>query len=223
MSFKFLLFRLLLIVVVFAMALWFSAPFGLWGILRAVVVAVPLSGIVLLARECDVIPVIRLVVFCGLGTFVGEMFCPRIRPPYEPGDEIVHMIVGAFIGWLVGLFLGLRYGEVADTEQSGIRSTDRGTRKRRWMWSVGAPLMAFLAGPVCAFLVWMVQVYVFKTASPTKSLEALRDAISLGVFFGFLAGVVVAMQVLLASARGHKGGRTLHGPPQREEESRERG
>ena len=106
MPFQFSILRLSLIAVVFAVAFWFTSPLGLLlGISSAILVAVPLSGIVMIARPRDVMPMIRLLFYCGLGMFVGWASCPIVRPPYESGDEFRYMIIGAIIGAVIAWIL----------------------------------------------------------------------------------------------------------------------
>ena len=59
----------------------------------------------------------RSLMFSGFGMFVGLFFCPQVRPPYEPGDEIRYMIVGAFLGWLLGSLLNKRTCDIANETQ----------------------------------------------------------------------------------------------------------
>ncbi|MFZ1933627.1 MAG: hypothetical protein WCB27_10340 [Thermoguttaceae bacterium] len=106
MPFRFTIPRLLLVAAVFTAAFWLVKLLGLpWSILAALLVAIPLSGIVLVAKERDAEPIIRLLFYCGLGMFVGWAFCPRVRPPYEPGDEFRSMIIGAVGGAIIAWIL----------------------------------------------------------------------------------------------------------------------
>lgn len=106
MSFRFSILRMLLVVAIFAAAAAaFVKLLGLWGIPVAISVAIPPSGIALLAKSGDAALIFRSVVFCGLGAFVGLLFCPAIHPPYEPGDEFRYMIVGSIIGWISGFYI----------------------------------------------------------------------------------------------------------------------
>jgi hypothetical protein len=196
--------RLVLVAVVFAGAFWFTMPFGAWGVPFALLVAIPFSGIVLVAKTHDVIPMVRSLVFCGLGALIAVSLSPAIRPPYQLGDEFGYMIVGAFVGWLIGLGIAPRRpsDDTSDTEQPGILGTDGWARKRRWIWNVAAPLVAFLSGPVVAFLFWTLEVYVFNRAAGYMGYyEGLVGAIPIGVLLGLLAGIVVAMQVLSSFAK----------------------
>jgi hypothetical protein len=106
MPFQFTIPRLLLVAAVFAAAFWLADLLELpWSILAALLAAIPLSGIVLVAKERDAEPIIRLLFYCGLGMFVGWALCPRVRPPYQPGDEFRSMMVGvaggAIIAWIL--------------------------------------------------------------------------------------------------------------------------
>lgn len=108
MPLQFSIRRLLLILLIFAVALGNTRRFGPWSIAFAVIAATTLSGIVLIAKGRDAGSIIRSAISCGLGALVGLIFCPPIHPPYEPGDEFRYMMVGAVAGWVVGLAVGRR-------------------------------------------------------------------------------------------------------------------
>jgi hypothetical protein len=105
MPMQFSLLRLFLVIAVFAAAFGLTKWLELGSIFVALPAAIPLSGIVLSSKAHDVMPIIRSLVFCGIGAFVGSLLCPMVRPPYEYGNEFLYMIVGAVIGWLFGLAL----------------------------------------------------------------------------------------------------------------------
>jgi hypothetical protein len=103
MRLQFSIRRLLLAVAVFGVVFGATMPLG---ILSALLFAIPLSAFALVVRASDTRPIIRSVVFSGLGAFVALLCCPMIRPPYEPGDEFVLMMAGALVGWTVGVVSG---------------------------------------------------------------------------------------------------------------------
>lgn len=72
-------------------------------------------------------PAMRSLVLCILGMVVGLAFCPATAPPYNPGDELRYMAVGAFLAWTVGTAVGharLRKSSGAVTDSENNRYND---------------------------------------------------------------------------------------------------
>lgn len=105
-TFSFGIVRLLLVVAVFAVVFAATKPLGSVGILIGLLISLPISGIVLVARRDHTAAIIWSVVSSALGMFVAAMFCPAVHPPHEPGDEFRYMIFGAIVGWTIGIAIG---------------------------------------------------------------------------------------------------------------------
>jgi hypothetical protein len=102
-TFCFSIRRLLLVVAVLALLLSVTRPLGTLGFVMAVLIGIPLSALLLVARIRHARSIIRSLIFSVLGIFIGLMFCPAVSPPYENGDEFRYMIPGAIIGWFIGI------------------------------------------------------------------------------------------------------------------------
>jgi hypothetical protein len=107
MRFQFSLLRLLIATAAFAAGFAIGRCFGITDTTEYVLIsswiASGLSILVLVVKESDIPGIVHLVIYCGIGMFITFSFTARVHPPYEQGDEIRNMIVGAIIGWVIGL------------------------------------------------------------------------------------------------------------------------
>jgi len=91
--------RLLLAVAVFASAFAFVRA----GAFAAILVAIPLAGLVLVVRKRHVGAMLRAGVSSLTGVAVSFMLCPMVLPSCQACDRLRDMIAGAVAGWIIGV------------------------------------------------------------------------------------------------------------------------
>jgi len=76
--------------------------------------------------------------------------------------------------------------------------SDPKPRRSLWIWKALAPIIAFLAGPGTVVVLWAAAVYGFERGhylTSDERVEELMTALPVGMFVGFLAGLLVFVWV----------------------------
>lgn len=94
-------------IAVYALLLWLMRPLGIIGIIAALVSGTSAGSIILLARQRDVLPLIRLGTYMFLGMILGTLILGEMMMPRKAyhGPPELAQLKGAIIGLIISAFL----------------------------------------------------------------------------------------------------------------------
>ena len=101
---SFTIIRMLLSVTVVAVTVHLLAPFGLGGLLAALMVSVGIGGLVLVAKKSDRSAIVRMCIFGAFGWVASELFRPPILGigPSSVTEIAIPIILGVGLVCLLG-------------------------------------------------------------------------------------------------------------------------
>jgi len=111
--------RLFLAVTAFGIAFGAFSYLGVAGIVVSAVVGLSVGAICLIIKSNQIWPMTRTGLITIFGGFVGLLFCPM----NNPGDEIGHIAMCGFVGFVIGI--SMTASQRPKTDKSGTEPKNK--------------------------------------------------------------------------------------------------